>query len=47
LGIDPGATAEVEDYRVDLPGVTVLELVITPDVGADRVPASLAQLRIA
>jgi hypothetical protein len=42
-----GATAEVEDYRVDLPGVTVLELVITPDVGAGRVPASLAQWRIA
>jgi hypothetical protein len=42
-----GATAEVEDYRVDLPDVTVLELVISPDIGAGRVPASLAQLRIA
>ena len=42
-----GATAEVEDYRVDLPGVTVLELVITPDIGEHRAPASLAQFRIA
>jgi hypothetical protein len=42
-----GATAEVEDYRVDLADVTVLELVITPDVGAGRVAASLAQFRIA
>jgi hypothetical protein len=42
-----GATAEVEDYHVDLPGVTVLELVISPDIGGEGVPASLAQLRIA
>jgi hypothetical protein len=42
-----GATAEAEDYRVDLPGVTVLELVITPDIGEHRAPASLAQFRIA
>lgn len=42
-----GATEEIEDYHVDLAGATVLELVVTPDVGAGKVPASLAQLRIA
>jgi hypothetical protein len=42
-----GATAEVEDYHVDLPDVTVLELVVTPDIGAGTAPASLARLRIA
>jgi hypothetical protein len=42
-----GATEEVEDYHVDLTDTTVLELVVTPDVGAGEAPASLAQLRIA
>jgi hypothetical protein len=42
-----GATEEIEDYHVDLPDATVLELVVTSDVGAGMVPASLAQLRIA
>jgi hypothetical protein len=42
-----GATDEVEDYRVDLAGVTVLELAITPDIGGGHAPASLRQLRLA
>ena len=41
-----GAPRETEDYRVDLPGATVLELTITPDIGGAQVPASLARLRI-
>lgn len=41
-----GATSEVEDVRVDLGGVTVLELAITPDIGGGDAPASLARLRL-
>ncbi len=41
-----GATAETEDHRVDLSGVTtVLELSITPDTSGRSALASLAQLR--
>ena len=29
----PDATSETEDHRVDLTGVTALELVITPEIG--------------
>lgn len=42
-----GATAETEYHRVDLSGVTVLELSITPDTSGRSALASLAQLRIA
>lgn len=42
-----GATFETEDYRVELSGVTVLELSITPDTSGQSAFASLAQLRIA
>lgn len=42
-----GATTEQEDHRVELAGVTVLELTITPEIGGRPVFASLAQLRIA
>ncbi len=42
-----GATSETEDHRVDLPGVTVLELSIVPDVSGGNAVASLAQLRLA
>ena len=41
-----GATSETEDYRVELSGVTVLELSITPDTSGQSAFASLAQLRI-
>jgi hypothetical protein len=42
-----GSTDETEDYRVDLAGVTVLELAITPDVSGGDARASLAELRVA
>jgi hypothetical protein len=42
----PGATDEVEDYDVDLEGVTLLELRIVPDISGGSAPASLAQLRL-
>lgn len=42
-----GATAEVEDHQVELPAVTVLELIIVPDIGGKPVVASLEKLRIA
>ena len=42
----PNSIREIEEYRVDLSGVTVLELVIAPDIsrGSDR--ASLKSLRL-
>ena len=44
---DPaGSTREVEDYRVELAGVTVLELVIDPDLGVGRAPATLRRLQL-
>jgi hypothetical protein len=42
----PGMTRELEDYRVDLAGVTALELKIVPDISGGDAKASVAQLRI-
>lgn len=42
-----GATHETEDYRVDLWGVTGLELAITPDIAGGDARASLAEVRVA
>ena len=42
-----GATSEVEDVRVNLSGVTALELTIIPDQGRDETCASLAEWRLA
>ena len=42
-----GATGQTEDQRVDLTGVTVLELSIVPDIGGGPAHASLARLRLA
>lgn len=42
-----GAIREIEDHRVDLPEVTVLELTITPDRSEGVARASLARLRLA
>jgi hypothetical protein len=42
-----GATMETEDYRVALEGVTILELIITPDIAGGSAPASLAEWRLA
>ncbi|WP_088260434.1 carbohydrate-binding protein [Fimbriiglobus ruber] len=42
-----GSIEEVEDYRVDLPGVIELELVVTPDISGGNAHASLAEMRVA
>lgn len=42
-----GATSETEDYQLDLPAVTILELSIIPDIGGNTAIASLEQLRLA
>jgi len=41
-----GSGTEVEDYRVDLPGVVELELVVTPDIAGGDAHASLAEMRV-
>jgi hypothetical protein len=43
----PLAAREVEDYDIDLDGVTALELRIVPDISGGSARASLAQLRVA
>ncbi|HSC16559.1 MAG TPA: carbohydrate-binding protein [Gammaproteobacteria bacterium] len=42
-----GAAVEIEDHRVELPAVTILELSITPDISGGAAVASLDQLRLA
>ena len=42
-----GATREMEDYRVALDGVTVLELTILPDIRGGSTYGSLAELFLA
>jgi hypothetical protein len=45
---DPtGSTTEIEDYKVDLTNVGILELTINPDVSEGEGLATLADLRIA
>lgn len=41
-----GATSEVEDFQVDLSGVTAIELTIIPDQGRGEARASLAEWRL-
>jgi hypothetical protein len=43
----PEAVVEIEDYDIDLDGVTALELLIVPDISGGSARASLAQLRLA
>jgi len=43
----PEAAREVEDYDVDLDGVTAFELRIVPDISGGSAHASLAQLSVA
>ncbi|HSE04934.1 MAG TPA: carbohydrate-binding protein [Methylomirabilota bacterium] len=43
----PETIREMEDYRVELGGVTVLELAIVPDKNGGEARASLAQWRLA
>ena len=42
----PKTTREDEEYQVDLSGVTVLELVIVPDISREAARASLKSLRL-
>jgi len=42
----PNSIREVEEYRVDLSDVTVLELVIVPDISRGPAIASLKSLRV-
>jgi hypothetical protein len=42
----PNATSEVEDYRVEISNVTILELVIVPDISRGSARASLKSLRV-
>jgi hypothetical protein len=42
-----GSTREVEDYKVDLSGVSALELSIEPDIASGNADASLTELRLA
>jgi hypothetical protein len=42
-----GSTEEIEDYTVDLEGVSGIELEIDPDRGRDTLPAALAELMLA
>jgi len=41
-----GSTTEVEDYRVNLDGVSVLELALKPDLNPTNACASLARWRM-
>ena len=42
-----GATSEVEDYQVELPAVTILELNINPGISEKNAFASIEELRLA
>ena len=42
-----GATSEFEDYQVELPAVTILELNINPDISEKNAFASIEELRLA
>jgi hypothetical protein len=42
----PNSISEVEDYRADLSDVTVLELIIVPDISRGSARASLKNLRV-
>ena len=43
----PGSTRELEDYTVELNGLTTLELIIVPDISRGSAHASVAELRLA
>lgn len=43
----PDTSQEIEDYPVDIAGLTALELVIVPDMAGGSSRASLARLRLA
>jgi hypothetical protein len=43
----PGTVSQLEEYNVELKGLVVLELSITPDTSGGPARASLAELRVA
>ena len=43
----PGTAREIEEYAVDLDGVTALELRIVPDIGGGDARASLERMQLA
>jgi hypothetical protein len=43
----PDNTREIEDYEVDLVGLTVPEIIISPDISGGCARASIAELRLA
>jgi hypothetical protein len=43
----PGTTREIEDYRVELAGVKILDLTIVPDISGGAARAALEQMRLA
>jgi hypothetical protein len=43
----PSANQKIEDYRVNLNGVSAVELEIVPDISGGGFYASLAQIRVA
>jgi hypothetical protein len=43
----PNNTSEIEDYEVDLVGLTMLEIRISPDISGGCARASIAELRLA
>jgi hypothetical protein len=43
----PGTIQEIEDYHIDLTGVSALELKIIPDISGGGARASLAQMSLA
>ena len=43
----PDNTREIEDYEVDLFELTVLEIIISPDISGGCAHASIAELRLA
>ena len=43
----PDNTRDIEDYEVDLVGLTVLEISISPDISRGSAIASIAELRLA
>ena len=43
----PDNTREIEDYKVDLFELTVLEIIISPDISGGCARASIAELRLA
>jgi hypothetical protein len=42
----PGAVREIEDYVIELPDVTLLDLTIVPDIGNGNARASLLSMRL-